>query len=1845
MIQRIQKSKAFRLTSVFLIMNILAEIISPMRALALTGGPAQPEFGAFTPVGTTDMVDLSSGDLNYNIPLMDVGGYPINIAYHSGIGMDDEASWVGLGWNLSVGQINRNVRGLPDDFKGDQLTYENNLKPNVTVGANLKFQPGFLGFDFPLNVGLAAMYNNYEGFTLKESVGMGVELSNNVSIGFNLENGPDGMAVSPSLSIHKKGKDKQGRNTNIGTSIGASLNSRQGLTSTSLNVSRSVSETVMKTARSNGKSYAEGRTAGNASTGSVIGFAANSYTPTKRVGMSTGTFTVNASIGSEFFGGEGSLDVTAYGTVQKVREEEQYKKVGAYGYEHSDQGNTYSVLDFNREKEGPVTVNATNLAVTNYTYDIYSIQGQGVGGMYRPYRNQVGYVYDAHVQDGSLSGSLGLEFGAGNAVHVGVDVEVTQVSSYSGLWEDNNYMLDYLKETYGYNPRYEKVHFKNVGDMSADEEMTDTYTSMFNRLGRYQALRISYAGNKFHRRAISEYKEKIDGEGNEAVVNAGSPVKRGKRQSRNQAIFNLTVADLLAGIGYGPVAKGEYASVPAGSKPYVAQTGAPSHHTAEVQVVRNDGARYVYGLPAYNTTKKEATFAVTATGNAATGLVDYAAGVDNSASNHLNDRYFNRVTTPAYVHTYLLTSVLSKDYQDRGTAGPSAEDLGNYTKMSYDLKDQSYKWRVPFGNPRPSGSSPATATYNEGLKTTDDDDQGNYVYGEKELFFIKKIETKTHVAIFTLSSAGERHDGYGVKDENGGIDLAENSYFLKKISLYSKAEYDANPSTAVPIKEANFEYDFSLCTGIPNNDGLGGAANAGGKLTLKKIYFTYRGSKMGKYNSYKFNYANANPSYNIKGYDYWGNYQPNAGTGTYTGPVSSAEFAYTPQDQTLENGYASSWTMSSVDLPSGGRISMRYEADDYAYVQDKAALRMYKIMGADNSDAFPSIGSITTQLYAANMSKTPNKYLYFDLGLTSETTSITSANVAQKLIGGIGKYVHFRFLTNTTQSGGSGITNSTKCDYISGYMEVDGLTDPTVAEISDQGGHKYARIRVKLVDRNNGSSVDNAVHPITMATWNFGKKYLNKYVYSNQPNGETDDIQEIVTDMLSPQVLTNLKEILMGPNSVLETRLIGRSFVRDKSWIRLKTPLGKKLGGGCRVAQIVTSDIWEQMNGETLNAAGGYQTMNYGQSYSYKQADNVTTSGVATYEPMGNKENPFVQPVFSTTKHILAPDEDNYVEQPFGESFFPSPQVTYSRVTVKNVSGGTAPAGQVYKNLHKTGSVVTEFYTSQDYPTIVDETVLDANEDKRNLLGNLLKVSAKKHFTASQGYVIHLNDMNGKQKSERVYAEGQDGAISGKDYIYDNNSTDPGYNASTYPERNKGTLNNLVKVIYPNGDIKMKVLGVEEDVVNDFMYNQSESNTGGVNMNVGMFFAAIIPIVAPIPLPDISHAEDRFQAVSTTKVINTFGILREVVAYEDGTSVSTRNLAWDAVTGEVLVTQTVNEFSDNTYTMNYPAHWFYKGMGQASENLGLTGTFSGSAGVYGMQGLGASQVSDYLIAGDEIVYGSSNLHAWVSVVNGNTFRLIDASGAAISTGITAGDALRVVRSGHRNQQSAGIMSLTLMKNPLQSLAGVDVANLKMNFNSTTVWPSWKVIISDAADYSDNWPAGCECGIGTGVTNAYLTNARGVWRMRSNQAYLSGRISNAVVNPRLDGFYAAYSPMYKISSIGTWAKDMTGWTTASQVSRFSPYGFEIENVDALGRYSASQYGYNNAMPMAVGHNTRYRQIGFDGFEDYGFNACNTNPHFNYKGIGTPTAGIAHTGNYSMKIVKSTRMTMTKPLTCN
>src|SRR6202000_2705082 len=99
--------KRKRVIAAFFLALLVVQDFYPAAAYALTSGPSQPEMEKFSPAGVSDMVDLFSGDFKYDIPLMDVGGYPLNLTYHSGSGIEDEASWVGAGWTLNPGSMNR----------------------------------------------------------------------------------------------------------------------------------------------------------------------------------------------------------------------------------------------------------------------------------------------------------------------------------------------------------------------------------------------------------------------------------------------------------------------------------------------------------------------------------------------------------------------------------------------------------------------------------------------------------------------------------------------------------------------------------------------------------------------------------------------------------------------------------------------------------------------------------------------------------------------------------------------------------------------------------------------------------------------------------------------------------------------------------------------------------------------------------------------------------------------------------------------------------------------------------------------------------------------------------------------------------------------------------------------------------------------------------------------------------------------------------------------------------------------------------------------------------------------------------------------------------------------------------------------------------------------------------------------------------------------------------------------------------------------------------------------------------------------------------------------------------
>ena len=1877
-----------------MIMVMFFTMIAPINSYGLTGGPAQPEFNSFTPIGTSDMVNLNSGDFTYNIPIMDIGGFPINLAYSSGITTDQEASWVGLGWDLSIGQINRQMRGLPDDFlgadpqveegAGDVMVYENNLKHNYTVGAEMNLRPALFGLESnALSVGISGQYNSFSGYSITPSAGITYQLGSIGSIGLNVRSTPDGLSISPNLSIHAQMKGYKKKDNELGASFGVSFNSRQGLSNFNMSASRT-------SYKKSPLGSLQGRSANSSgSLGSTISFVDNHYTPTIQNGLTTLNFTFNTATDGEFIGVESGTQIRAFGSDQYFKDEDKSQAVKAYGYENNHLAQVEDIRDFNREKDGNFSVNTTNLPITNYTYDIYSVKGQGVAGMFRPYRSQVGYVNDNEVSNDGGGISLGGEIGGGNAFRIGADVEVTITSNKTGVWSNNNSSLTHLESDEATSPFYEEIYFKNVGDLSSDSDI-DMYGTANSGLGEYQPIRLNVNGIAYSRSLSNSYSSKDKasptGLSLSTSFNASDLKRSNLRVRRNQNILQIKNKEISTTDG---VLLG-----------FQSNLNAKPHHTAGFIVTRNDGARYIYGEALYNTTKEEVTFAVgqevgdylnmgvpSETGDCASGLVDYIHGEDNTTNNTKGDQYFNKIITPSYAHTYLLTNLLSTDYSDIDGDGPSENDLGSYTQFKYQTKNTDYQWRVPFGKDK--------ANYNEGLRTDPTDDKGSYVYGKKEMKYIHKIETKTHIAVFDIS---KRADGIGA-NVDGSLDDESVMWKIDSISLYSKGEYYSDMKNKVeavdptPIKVAHFEYDYYLCQGVPNFQGdldpdnvMSGQV---GKLTLRKVYFTYRNSNMGKYNAYEFNYGDIdhdgtistiennlrNPNYNLKAYDIWGCFKPNNGGCDVLSLPTAPEFNYIEQNDNAVHDYTAAWSISDITLPSSGKIKIDYESDDYTHVQDKQAMRMFKVVGAGIANQTPSLGILNeidplsgqliqgineALLYDDNILRTPYKYLYVELDENINVQDFYTDYISQILKEQDG-LLYFRFFTNMTEKGGSANSewNTSPFEYITGYSKISSnFLDYNVFTL---GNKTYGAIPLEFAELEGGLirivEPEDAedVNPVSKATWNFGRKYLSKYVYEMEnldPGLQANAVVSAIRQMSS-----NLLEIVAGPNGLLRRKLIGRRFIPEKSWIRLSNPASKKYGGGSRVKQLVMTDEWAKLS-ETVadpKANDDIRDQKYGQVYDYT-LENGYSSGVATYEPVGSKENPLVQPSFVRENRLLAPDEENYLEKPFGESFYASPQVTYGRVSVKNIErvddiDDDGTDDKVKR--HATGYVVTEHFTSKDYPTIVDQTRLLVHEDKAGFLGQLLNINDRKHLTLSQGYVIHLNDMNGKMKSQRVYGEDQVTPISGADYMYEDNSS-----TLIGDYFNKGKLNNSLPTLSPDGTLEYNTIGVEFDIINDFREMESVTEVAGINGNTANFWVGLVPAIVPLPLPDYARHEDKLNMVTTTKVINTFGIQKEVIAYDAGASVKTKNLLWDKETGEVLLTETVNEYNDQYYSFNYPAHWYYSGMGMACLNAGAVVDFTpnGTNNNISSNDILALHEGDEGIINkiDEFGVETAYRIGWVNAVNtgSNTFNLIDKEGDDIilsPLNTPEGYSFKIIRSGRRNLQSASMGSIVMMSNPItlqQAIVTnpITLSQVTMTNFLTAVSETSQIVNSGAVEFTDDWSLQCECGVSSNDGhNKYRFNEKGVWRAKESHLYLSARNQTTVVgdngpeenpSPRNDGFYTSFSPFYYLNG-SNWMKTTSNdWTSTSTVTSYSQYGFEVENKDALSRYSSAQYGYNFMFPMAVGANSRYSELGFDGFEDYDFDGCSENEHFGFRDIISIPNDISdeesHTGRHSLLI---------------
>lgn len=1776
--------KEVRMMAWALIVLFCMGLFSPAVSIAGGGGPTQPEVQGFTPIGVSEMVDPFTGDFSYNIPLMDVEGYPINIAYSSGVSMDQEASWVGLGWNLNMGSVVRSMRGLPDDFNGDNITKVHDQKAEVstTVGANASFElfgknlPEDVHSPYTFGAGISFSYSNYYGFGA--DLNFGPSFKTKTKSGLNLNYGctftgssENGAGFSPSFGLSKATNNLDGNNTKLTGTVSSPFNSRAGLQAISYNITKERSYAIGTTHVV--KRHDEGVGIGG-SMGSSFSLGTHTYSPTANSSFLNQSISGNFSFGSSFIGADVPVSLHFLVNINRVDPDLVTQTNPAYGCFNLEAGqfNERALLDFNRDNDGAFTKYTPNLPSAYLTSDIFQVQAQGIGGSYKTYRNEVGYVFDPKSVSRNSSGNIGLEFGTGNTVDFGIDLTYNHAYSESGAWTGNTNQASDILTFQTATGITEEFALQEANEKAVD--IDHMFSTQFNGTAVNHLL---LEGSAIFPHL--EDKIQISNDWTDLTDNA-----RMNRIKRNQLLTFLSVKDVQDGFGLNAYRSDIY-------------SGAQPHHIGEMTQLGTDGRRYVFGIPAYNHLQKDVTFA---TGSSASGpgfgVTDIYKGLINlgssfnSVASPGNDRgldnYFSSETTPAYAHAFLLTAVLSDDYSDSdGEKGPSVNDMGSYVKFDYSKVD-NFKWRTPMEE--------NSAYHNEVMKTTTDDDKGSYVYGEKDMWYVKAVETKNYIAIFTLE---DRKDGISAKGEQGGLDPSSGKMkLLKKITLYAKPDYEANGVDATPIQEVHFVYDYSLCSGYPGN------INGGGKLTLKQIYFTYQGSYKMKRSSYKFDYAN-NPVYGMKNVDRWGNYQPQTVAASTTPSVSaltSGDFPYTIQDPAA-NANASAWLLSDIHLPSGGKIHVDYESDDYAYVQHLQASQMYPICAAELDNATtmdPSCLNGSDDAKDVSTDGKKNRAIYFKLKPGHEDV---------KEYATVGQPIYFKVLSELADgSGGSDY------EYVSGYATISELS------VETYGGQKYGRIKldaVKLKD-NDGST---EYSPITKAAILFGRLHLSRSIYnsnispnSNDQNGVVDFGHAVLNS------ITSLSELATGPNKHVYNQDYGKKIKMNKSFVRLLEPTGHKFGGGSRVSMIKIFDNWDYMVGhESPGDNDGDLSYTYGQKFDYTLPDG-RSSGVACYEPLlGGDENTWRSPLFYDNKFRLAPDENLFLEDPVMESQFPSASVGYSRVTITDIK----PEDYTV-NRTATGKVVKEFYTAKDFPTIVKTSVLETKA-ANSFLPLLPQYD---YLTASQGFTIELNDMHGKPKSETVYGEGQEKPLSSVRYEYQSNPI-------TYKGVACFELTNKVAVINKDGSVSNAELGVKNEAVADFRQNITSSIGGSVDVNFNSFILGI-PLAVPSIWPSVDISESRFRSATLSKVINKFGIQSRVSANQDGSIVETNNLAYDSETGQVLATQTTTDFNDKIYSVNYPAHWKYEQMGMAYKNIGYT--IKGyPAGLDGFVPVSGS--ANYFVEGDEVKVMANGFttpkKGWVIEVTPYGIRIVDENGNAISGTNTE---ITIIRSGRRNNQGTTMSSITSLDNPLSGV-------------STGIFT--KVLNAGAVEFKQDWGTFCNCfepdrETGTITTNPYVTGSKGVWRPVKSYTYLTNRSQtsyNTNTNIRRDGVFTSFSPFHQYYN-GAWTIFGSNWTFVSEVTNFSPNGSVLETRDALGRYSASLFSYKNTLTTAVAANSKRSQLAEASFEDVAYRNCTDQSLFSTVSSEDLSTNQAHTGRTSIYVSphSSLQFSTTAPL---
>ena len=1582
-----------KIIAIGLIIEVLGAAIFPSVAWALTSGSGAPEFASFEPVATTDMVNVQSGDFVYNLPVLQIpgadgGGYALSLSYHSGSSIEEESSWVGNGWTLNPGAINRTVRGFPDDYKNVQVQQYNKTRPNWSITSSNSVNLEFFSQDevdktkqaaadstqykpqsrfTTINASQSLRVNNYQGYNRSFSIGPGFKGAGSLAmqiaasgITFSANVNPVEL-ISKALTRKKEQEAKQKAEQPTANQENENENAEKATSEYTLKERMVNVFNRLKNPGFNmvGSDYGY-FTYADASYASVI----NDY-----VG-----FGLNFSTSFQTNPGMAPVGVQAGVSGAFNMQTNKFKNtLNTYGYAYNpaladkSEGDDL-IMDYYVEKESSFEKRDYLLGVPFSNPDMFHVSGEGLGGGFRAYPARAGTFYPNFNRNSYSIVNTGVEFMAGANVGIGLDFGIGIQSTESKNWS-------------------------KPGGSTAIQFTNDRPVFRFNGdLGG----KVSYHDNKLASATVHS-PSNFPGTKNGHLSTANLPTEYVNGSSA--ATFDESV----------------------GRSSHVKASYDPNGRIHAFENYNQDGIRYFYGQPAYIHNETNLTIDVDA--NEDRIVDEYIAYKQVHLNEQLNmDMEKHRTVVgqvkkenAAYVYSYLLTEITTPDYVDINNNGPDELDLGGWTKFTYNQVHDDYRYRHPYTGLR----------YDRGSVSDIKDDVGSFTAGEKDIFYLETIETKTHIARFRLS---DRQDGLGaaplgVNDPAAASQLAKDGTKqlkkLDRIDLYYK---NADGSEHL-IKSVRFAYDYSLAPHVPNNTGASEtgtlvSANVNqnkGKLTLRKVWFEYEGITNAKISPFRFNYtykkaasfeqevrdryprlsdffnlsdrysgAMQNPDYNPHYLDAWGGYSAH---GRQQHLVDRNWVWQGNIDQDYYDPGA--WQLKQIILPSGGELLVEYEQTDYSSVQDRPVMAMAPIQNTQD-------GYADKQKYIVDL-----RDVGIDLPHSESIVSLAARMREYYLSPDRPRRIYWKFLY--ALQGANPNINNCQSDYISGYCKVK--------DIQPSGSHA-----IEITLDGSGSGYEDGYNMVPrqgcydfVSTQRVGKFEAGceseyEQLYDNAVVGIAANYQD-GSGGLGRNILDFLHLFGFAVGAIAEMQLnqladldvqaprkrnVCKRIDPQHSYFKVLMPRAKR-GGGLRVKRLLAYDKGLETGDAVL----------YGSEYSYENEDG-TSSGVATTEPgTMREENPLVEflPRGNQTwfsRHTVGKDKEQ-AEGAVGESILPAPKVTHARVVIKNI----------YEGSTSNGFEVREYYTCKDYPYDklynyqsepaekydfqlekgMEYTDLAANtvDDVLIIPAGLITYQTNKSW-AAQGFRFIMNSMDGQPKSSKKYGGRYEDLKNNPSKVYL-----AGAETTSYFEPGEKLLM-LSSEDGKNIQAQWDTPGKEMDITMEMKSIKDKTMDFSLEVDISAALTFPPPIFVGL-WPSFEYTEKTLSTHKTSKVIRYPAIAKSQQVYQDGVWSTSEFLAFDRQTGQALVTRTTDAYHNisegeskhdgSIYAVSLPAHWFYKEMDQKAVNESNTNQLSASAGSISTYGEGANPVEDGNFAINLSNVVSAQVQTW-----SNTFERI-----------------------------------------------------------------------------------------------------------------------------------------------------------------------------------------------------------------------------------------------------------------